>query len=168
MRTKLVFSVLALTTVLAVAQTKVSGTIECGKADKQNTIEIAANRSYNISQSKCTWTKPLDFGGAKTKETVYTAFMENTGERSREHGVSLETLSNGDSMEVHTQATGTASKDGKVTSDGKWSISRVTGKTKGMKGSGTYKCSGTADKLSCEVEGEYTAAAAPEPKAKKK
>lgn len=166
MKTKHILVVtLVLSAALAVAQTKVSGTIDCGKPDKQNAIEIAANRSYMIAQSKCTWSKPMDFNGAQTKEALFTEFSEVNGERSRAHGVSTETFANGDKMEVTTQATGT-NKDGKVTSDGKWTLSRGTGKVKGLKGGGTYKCSGTMEKISCEVEGEYNAA--PPPPEKKK
>ncbi len=45
-----------------------------------------------------------------------------------------------------------------IASEGKWTIGKGTGKAKGLTGGGTFKCSGTQDKLSCEVEGEYPAA----------
>ena len=141
------------------AQTKVSGSIECGKPEKQNSIEVGdrAGHTFNTSQAKCTWTKPLDFGVAQTKETVFTDFAEQTGERVQERGFSYETLSTGDHMNVRTQATGTG-KDGNVSSEGKWTAGAATGKARGLKASGTFKCTGTQEKMTCEVEGEYTAA----------
>ncbi len=162
MKTKriITFSILALSAALAVAQTKVTGTIECGKADKENSIEIAANRMVSISQGKCTWTKPMDLNGVQSKDDVVTQSIEVNGERTRARGVGMMTLANGDRLEANIQSTGTM-KDGKMTSDGKWTVSRGTGKVKGLKGGGTFKCSGTQDKLSCEVEGEYNLAPPP-------
>ena len=162
------FLALILVALLAVslaAQTKVSGSIECGKPEKQNSIEVGdrPGHAFNTTQGKCTWTKPLDFGVAQTKETVFTAFAEQTGEKAQERGFSYETLSNGDHINVRTQATATV-KDGNVTSNGKWTIGAATGKARGLKGSGTYKCTGTQEKMTCEVEGEYTTAPPPPPK----
>lgn len=158
-------TIAALTFSLA-AQTKVSGTIECGKPEKQNSIEVGdrPGHAFNTSQGKCTWTKPLDLGVAQTKETVFTVFIEQTGERMQERGFSYETLSNGDHMNVRTQAT-TTMKDGNVSSEGKWNIGAATGKARGLKGGGSFKCKGTQEKMTCEVEGEY--GAAPPPPAKK-
>lgn len=159
-----VLSIAALTFTLA-AQTKVSGTIECGKPEKQNSIEVGdrAGHTFNTSQAKCTWTKPLDFGVAQSKETVYTAFTEQTGERIQERGFSYDTLSTGDHMNVRTQATGTM-KDGNVSSEGKWNIGGATGKARGLKATGTFKCTGTQEKVTCEEEGEYNVGPPPPPK----
>jgi hypothetical protein len=145
------------------AQTKVSGAIECGKPDKMHSIEVGdrPGHTFTISQAKCTWTKPLDFGVAQTKETLFTAVVEQTGERGQERGFSYETLSNGDHMNVRTQASNTYTKDGNISSEGKWTIGAATGKARGLKGSGTFKCAGTAEKVTCDVEGEYGAAASP-------
>ncbi len=162
-RTIVAFGMLALLAVGAVAQekVKVSGNIECGKPDQQQTIQIGdrPDHAYTISQSKCTWSKPLDFSGAQTKEAVFTNFAEANGERMQEHGFSVETLANGDNLHVRTQASSTM-KDGKVTSEGKWTILRGTGKARGLKGGGTFKCSGTPEKIACDVQGEYEKAAA--------
>lgn len=166
MRSRLiaVLTIAALTFSLA-AQTKVSGAIECGKPEKQNSIEVGdrPGHTFSTSQAKCTWTKPLDFGVAQTKETVFTAFVEQTGERTQERGFSYETLSNGDHVNVRTQATGTM-KDGSISSEGKWNIGSATGKARGLKGGGSYKCTGTQEKMTCEVEGEYNVAPPPPPK----
>jgi hypothetical protein len=58
MRLKIIltfFIVLALAS-LASAQTKISGTAQCGKLDQENSIQIGdrANHSFSISQGKCT------------------------------------------------------------------------------------------------------------------
>jgi len=153
-----ILAIAALTLSLA-AQTKVSGTVECGKPEKQNSIEVGdrPGHAFNTTQAKCTWTKPLDLGVAQTKETTFTAFAEQNGERVQERGFSYETLSTGDHMNIRTTATGTM-KDGNVSSDGKWNIGGATGKARGLKGTGTYKCTGTMEKVTCEVEGEYGAA----------
>ena len=165
MRSMIVMTVLVVCTVFAAAQTKVSGTVSCGKPDQSNSIQVAEKHSFMISQQKCSWSKPMEFNGAKTKEAVYTSSAEVNGDKANERGFSAETLDNGDKMEVRTQSTDMMKDGAPISSDGKWTIVRGTGKAKGLKGGGTFKCSGGPDKLSCEVEGEYKAA--PPPPAKK-
>src|ERR1051325_2480126 len=134
MRNTLLIFVLAGATVAASAQTKVAGTIECGKPDPQQMVSIPdkPNHSYMIAQQKCTWTKPMEINGVKTKEAVFTASSEVNGERTNSRGFSFETLDNGDKMEVRTQDKGTM-KDNNMESDGKWTIARGTGKARGLK-----------------------------------
>ena len=151
-------SVLALITAAA-AQTKISGTAQCGKPDQQNSIAVGdrPNHSLMISQGKCTWSKPLEIGGVQNKEGVNTAFDEVSGNRSRTRGFYVDTMASGDKAHVSYQGTATL-KDGAPQSlEGKWSYTGGTGKLKGLKGQGTYKGKVNADgSVTYEVEGEYT------------
>src|SRR5258708_4938757 len=78
MRKVIAILILAAATVLASAQTKVAGTIECGKPDTQQAIQIPdkAGHAFTIAQQKCTWSKPMEFNGVKTKDVVFTASSE--------------------------------------------------------------------------------------------
>ena len=53
---------------LALAQTKISGTSQCAKAEVEHSIDVGdqPNHAYAINQTKCTWTKPLDFGTSQS------------------------------------------------------------------------------------------------------
>ena len=39
--------------------------------------------------------------------------------------------------------------------EGTWTFAGGTGKLKGIKGKGTYKCKPSGDNVDCDVEGEY-------------
>src|SRR5262249_48315105 len=54
---------------LAQAQTKISGTVQCGKPDKEFSIPVegAPGHAYSISHGACTWIKPMEIAGSKTK-----------------------------------------------------------------------------------------------------
>jgi len=132
------FCVLALVS-LTNAQTKISGTAQCGKPDAQQKVDVPDHPGHAISmsQAKCTWSKPMEVAGLKSKEGVTTDMNDN-----------------GDKAFVSFQ--GTASmKDN--TSEGKWNYTGGTGKLKGIKGQGTYKGKGAQDgTVTFDVEGEYT------------
>ncbi len=156
MRLKILISflvVFALATV-ASAQTKVSGTRQCGKPDQQQAIEVGdrPNHSFVINQMKCTWTKPFEIAGVQSKEDVYTGFSEVSGNRLHGQGYIAGTMTNGDKYYVRVQGSGSASGSG----EGQWSFAGGTGKLKGLKGKGTYKGKGAPDgTFTVEVEGEY-------------
>ncbi len=140
------------------AQTKVSGTLQCGKPDPQYSVEVGdrPNHLFGINQVKCTWTKALGIAGLQPKQDAYTAFNEVTGNTSRDHGTGLSTMENGDKSFVRFRGS-TKYKDGKPdTAEGSWSYTGGTGKLKGIKGKGTYKGKSEADgSVTYEVEGEY-------------
>ena len=73
--------------VAASPQTKISGTVQCGKPDEQHVLEVGdqPNHSLMISKGKCTWTKPMEIAGTQTREDVGTGFDEVVGKRSRGH-----------------------------------------------------------------------------------
>src|SRR5215469_9264243 len=150
-------AVLALATLLS-AQTKISGTVQCGKSDEQHMLAVGDHPGHSlmISKGKCTWTKPMEIAGTQTKEDVGTNVDDVHGNKSQGHGYAVGTLANGDKMYVHIQGSSTL-KDGAVeTAEGTWSFTGGTGKLKGVKGKGSYKGKGAPDgSATYEVEGEY-------------
>ncbi len=150
-------TVLGLAT-LVPAQTKISGTVQCGKSDEQHMLEVGDHPGHSlmISKGKCSWTKPMEIAGTQTKEDVGTNFDEVRGNKSQGHGYVVGTMANGDKMYVRIQGSSTL-KDGTVeTAEGAWNFTGGTGKLKGVKGKGTYKGKGAADgSATYEVEGEY-------------
>ncbi len=150
--------VFALTTV-ASAQTKISGSQRCAKADVEHSIQVGdtPNHSFVISQAKCTWTKPLEFAGIQDKEGIDTDFAEISGNTSRARGYEVDTLANGDRVSFRYQATMTL-KDGVPQSgEPKWTLFGGTGKLKGIKGKGSCKLTSAAPdgSITWDCEGEY-------------
>ena len=149
------FCVLALVA-LTTAQTKISGTAQCGKPDAQQKVDVPDHPGHAISmsQAKCTWSKPMEVAGLKSKEGVTTDMNDIRSDTAHGHGYYVDTMENGDKAFVSFQ--GTASmKDN--TSEGKWNYTGGTGKLKGIKGQGTYKGKGAQDgTVTFDVEGEYT------------
>ncbi len=138
------------------AQTKISGTVQCAKPDTQQKIDVPdhPNHSLSISQSKCTWTKPMEVAGMQNKDGISTAAADIHGGSATVHGYHLDTMANGDKAYVHFQGTDSM-KEG--ASEGKWSYNGGAGKLKGIKGQGTYKGKSAADgSVTYEIEGEYT------------
>lgn len=139
------------------AQTKVTGTAQFGKADPQHMIPVGdrPDHSLGVDQLKCTWTKPQDIGGDKTKEGVSTETQDVSGSSIRARGVHVTTMESGDKYFVSYQGTGKV-KDGVLQSaKGTWMYTGGTGKLKGIKGKGTYNCAVSGDGVACEIEGEY-------------
>ena len=151
-------SALALT-LSAFAQTKVSGSIDCEKADPRHVIPIPDHKgyAYGINQNKCTWTKPIAIEGLEAKEFVNTVFNEVMGASVRMTASGVTTYGNGDKGYTHSSGTSDVKA---MTSSGKWTFSGGTGKLRGIKGGGTYTCTmksaepGSA--YTCDVEGAYT------------
>ena len=139
------------------AQTKVSGTAQCGKPDPMHIVPVGdrPEHSMAVEQFKCAWTKPMEIGADKSKDGVSTETAEITGNTSKAHGVHVATMESGDKFFVWYTGTGT-SKDGAVVEvKGSWGFSRGTGKLKGIKGKGTYNCAPSGDSLECKIEGDY-------------
>ena len=142
---------------LAVAQTKVSGTVQCGKADQQQSMNVGdrANHSFIIGQGKCTWIKPLEIEGAKTQNGAFTVFSEQSGNTVRDHGYVTDTLDSGDKYTVRINSTETWSGGKPVSERGTWNFASGTGKMKGIKGKGTFNGKAEGDNMLINVEGEY-------------
>jgi hypothetical protein len=160
MRAIRVFGVILLAAPMAVAQTKVSGTVQCSKPDRQESMDVGdrPNHSLTITQGKCTWTQPLEIEGAKTKEGAFTAAGDVGGKNLRLQGYAVETLDSGDKYTVRIQGTQNL-QDGKPVSErGNWAFLNGTGKLKGIKGKGTFEGKAEGDNMVVTVEGEYTLA----------
>ena len=146
--------------VAAGAQTKTSGTIHCTQAaDTGKPIEVGdmAGHMMGVSKATCTWTKPMEIAGAKTKDGSSVSFDDMMGAKVSSHGTHVSAMDSGDKILVKFQGGG-ATKDGKMTGDsGTWSYAGGTGKLKGIKGKGTYKGAPNPDgSMTYEIEGDYT------------
>lgn len=143
--------------VAASGQTKTSGTAQCAKADPQHVIPVGdrPDHSLGVEQAKCTWTKPMEIEGAKSKDGVSTATDDISGNTVRARGVHVSTMDSGDKYFVWYQGTATMKDGALVSQKGNWGFTGGTGKLKGIKGKGTFTCAPSGDGVSCEVEGDY-------------
>ena len=140
------------------AQTKISGTLQCGKADPVHSIEVgdAGKSVMNLAKVSCTWSKSFDMAGVAAKDGYSVAASEVHGGKTKEHGIHVGSMANGDKYDVHFQGTGTVKADHSGSVSGTWSFDGGTGKLKGLTGKGTYKTTTNADGTgSAEIEGEY-------------
>ncbi len=161
MRTRclLVFLLAIALATAAAAQTKISGTIQCSKPDPAYSIDAGdrPNHALSVSKVQCTWTKPMEMAGSQAKDGVSVQSDERSGDKSNGRGVHWGTMASGDKYYVRYQGTGMWKEGALQSTQGTWSYTGGTGKLKGIKGKGTYKCSKpNADgSLSYEIEGEY-------------
>ena len=156
-RTLMVLLISAALTATAAAQTKISGTLQCAKADPAHSIEVgdAPGHMMTLGKVACTWSKTFEMGGSTSKDGYSIASSEIEGGKSTETGVHAGTMSNGDRYFVKFHGTGTVAKDGGASVAGTWSFTGGTGKLKGLTGGGTYKTTGAADGTgTAQVEGE--------------
>lgn len=158
MRRMFIASVLVcLAAASAGAQTKVSGTAQCSKPDPQHVIPVGdrPDHSLGVEQTKCTWTKPLEIGGDKSKDGVDTATSDISGNTVRACGFHVSTMESGDKFFVWYQGSGTVKDGTLVAQKGNWGFTGGSGKLKGIKGKGTFDCAPSGDGVKCEIEGEY-------------
>jgi hypothetical protein len=157
---KLLFAIV-LAASMAAAQTKVSGTAQCpGKPGESHSIDVGDHpgHAYTIVKGGCTWTKPFEIGGTRSKDDAAAEFSETDGNRARDHSSRVDTMENGDKYYIRTQGTHTMKDQKYESGEGTWSFAGGTGKLKGIKGKGAYKCKPSGDNVDCDVEGEYTLA----------
>jgi hypothetical protein len=147
----------------AFAQTKFSGTMECGKANSIYTIQIPEQKgsSYAITEGKCTWTKPFTAAGIEPRQNAGVDFTETRGDSVKGNSAAVTYYKNGDEM-FHK---GTFTFDPKtMISSGTWTFIGGTGKFQGIKGGGTSSCKSKSAEpdaeSTCEIKGEYTLPAA--------
>ncbi len=147
----------------ASGQTKITGTLSCGKPDATYSIEVGDRTGHSVSISKfaCTWTTPMEYGEVQAKDGYDVAYGDSSGAKVRSSGYHVSNLSNGDKIYVRFQGNDTT-MDGKPgATEGTWSYTGGTGKFKGIKGKGIYK--GKADasgNMVSDVEGDYKLPAA--------
>lgn len=157
-RTIMVLGAALLVTTLAGAQTKISGSLHCGKPDPQHVIEVGdrPGHSFSLSKGNCTWTKPMEIAGIQDKEYSYVATGEMRGNRSHGYGAGVDTMANGDKAYDRFHGSTTLKDGAPQTAEGKWSYTGGTGKLNGLRGKGTYKGKAEAEgSFTYEIEGEY-------------
>lgn len=139
------------------AQTKVSGTAQFSKPDPAHMIPVGdrPDHSLVVEQVKCTWTKPMEIGGDKSKDGTSTETVDISGNTGRAHGYHVTTMESGDNFFVRYQGAATLKEGVPTENKGTWEFSGGSGKLKTLKGKGTFKCTPSGDGQTCEVEGEY-------------
>ena len=158
MRTAVVFLAASALAPLAQAQTKVSGTVQCPKPEKQFSIPVEGEpgHAYAISHGTCNWTKPMEIAGSKTKADVVTNYEEIQGNSAQGHGDSMGTMESGDQFHVRLEQKSLLKDAAPVSAEGKWKFVGGTGALKTVKGGGTYTCkAGAEGAMTCEVVGDY-------------
>ena len=142
----------------AAAQTKTSGTIQCtNSTDGPKPIDVgdAPGHMMGVGKSTCTWTKPMEIAGAKSKEGTSVSFDDMMGANYSGRGVHVSTMDSGDKIVVKFQGGGTIT-DGKLADKGTWSYAGGTGKLKGIQGKGTYSGKTNPDgTMTYQIEGDY-------------
>lgn len=153
----LLTNLLCLAAPIAVGQTKISGTESCGKPTSQQALNVGdqPNHVMAIAQSNCPWPKPLEIAGLQVKESISTEFTDTRGATSRVRGYDVGTMTNGDKYHVRYEGTATLKNGVPQTGGGTWRLFGGTGKLKGIKGRGTFKCTYAETGSTCEIEGEY-------------
>ena len=142
----------------ASAQTKLSGTLECKKADPMHSIDAGDRDKHSMAVAKfeCTWAKPITMGGGQAKDGANVEFDDTTGATTSARGVHWGTMVSGDKYFVRYQGTTTAKEGSPMTASGTWSYTGGTGKLKGLTGKGTYKGKGNPDGgATFEILGDY-------------
>ena len=145
------------------AQTKMSGSGTCGKADVEHSIAVpdSPGQTFAIMQGKCTWSKPWEIEGQATTGGATTIFAHTIGNTVHQSEVYVDTFASGDKVFYSYSETGTLKNNVPQPSKGKWTITSGTGKLKGIKGSGTCSITPAADgSVAFECAGEYTMPAA--------
>lgn len=140
------------------AQTKISGISQCAAPEARHALEIGdqPGHVFSISKSTCTWTKPLEYNGIKSKQGVITGFDEISGNTSKTHGYYVDTMENGDKAHYRFEGTATLKDETLESAEIKWELLEGTGKLEGIEASGTCKGKGADDGgVTWECEGEY-------------
>jgi hypothetical protein len=148
---------LALVT-LSAAQTKISGTMRCGRPDTEQQLEVGDNPGHTISinQTTCTWTKALVLEGIADTEGVSSQISEIQESSFTSHGYFVDSMANGDKIFLRYDATLTMAGGEVQSIQGKWSYTGGTGKFKGIQGDGTFSGTPGGRSATYDLEGEYT------------
>ena len=140
------------------AGTKVSGTAQCTAPETAHSLEVGdeAGHVMMISQTKCSWSQPMDFEGVKNKEGVGTSVDDVRGDKVSNFGYFVDTMENGD--QAHYRYSGTATlKEGKLVSgQNNWELIKGTGTMSNIRARGTCNATGNPDgTVTWECEGDY-------------
>ena len=136
-----------------------TATCECGKPESQHMLPAGdrPDHSLGVQALQCSWSKPLELGGEKTRDSVATELIEVSGARFHvRSGVHELTMQSGDKVALLYRGTGVSQSDRDAQVKGSFTIAHGTGKLKGIKGTGTFDCKSAGDSASCEVVAEYS------------
>lgn len=142
------------------AQVQVSGGGVCAKPDPSYSIQATDRPGHIFSLSKydCTWTKPFEIAGTKSKGGPDIIVVEAQGNKGNWSEFYVDTTDNGDHGYYRFHGTANFKEGALQDIRGKWTLTGGTGKLKGIKGSGT--CTGKGEEgggVSFECEGQYQA-----------
>jgi hypothetical protein len=140
-----------------IAQTRVAGTMACGKLDRQQMVLVGdrPDHALGLEQFKCDWTRPMELATDKSKDGQSTETVEVSGNKAQARGHHVTTMQSGNKVFVWYQGATTTKDGAPLDSKGTWAYTGGTGKLQGIKGKGSYACSPWAGGLSCEFEGDY-------------
>ena len=120
--------------------------MHCNRPDTDQQLDVGdvSGHTISLTQTTCSWTKPLVIDGIPDTEGVSSQIGEIQDGNYTSHGYFVDTMSSGDKVFLRYEATVTMT-DGEVQSvQGKWNFTGGTGKFKGIQGDGTF--SGNAEK----------------------
>lgn len=142
---------------LALAQTRVAGTVECSGPEHIHVMHLSdhANHFFVLSQGKCHWTKPIDIDGEHTQTDQATVSKEVRGNHARVRGYVTETTAAGDKFSYRIVGRQVLDHGKTVSEHGRWTIVSGTGKLKGLRGKGTYTGKLQGTNMVFNLEGEY-------------
>ena len=145
---------------LAVAQTRIAGTVVCSGPEQTHVMRLSdhPNHFFVMSQGKCNWTKPIDIEGTHTQNDVATITKEIRANRAHVRGYVTETTASGDKFSYRILGAQVLDHGKTVSEKGRWAIVSGTGKLKGIHGKGTYTGKLQGDNMVFDLEGEYQAA----------
>jgi hypothetical protein len=134
-----------------------TATCECGKADPQHLLPAGdrPDHTLGVEAAKCSWSKPLDIGGDKTKESLATDMIDVSGNKIHVRGVHELTMQSGDRVALRYQGSGRSKDNQESRLKGTFTFAEGTGKLKGIEGKGTFSCKSTGEGESCDVEADY-------------
>jgi hypothetical protein len=146
---------------LATAQTKISGRAQCPEPPSEQHVIAVGDRpghAYVLAKEACTWTSPLEIAGLKSKDHNGVNVSEIDGSKAAQQASGMGTMENGDRYYFRLRGTATVREQKLETNEGTWKFTGGTGKLKGIRGKGTYKCAPDRNNVNCDVEGEYSLA----------
>jgi len=141
------------------AQTKISGSLECASPAFHQAIEVGDRSGHTmvLSRRECLWSQPLKIEGAIGKEDVLYLFTDAREDGAHETGYNTLVMSNGDRIFMHYAAFVKSNSRKPASGVGTFALSSGTGKFLGIYGNGTSVSHSAADgKMTVRVEGQYT------------
>ena len=141
------------------AQTKISGSLECASPAFHQVMEVGDRTGHTmiLSQRECVWSQPLKIEGASSKEDILYLFTDARQDGARETGYNTLVMSNGDRVFMHYAAFVKNNRRKPASGVGTFALSSGTGKFLGIYGNGTSVSHSAADgKMTVRVEGQYT------------